>query len=200
MPNPLAGITPALETLARHAHILPATGQAVEDLQRADQDEVIDSILTSDEKRVDTIIESPNRDLYRPTPPIPRTDHHLFRFFLDGSKRSYFIGTAVENERASPVHLAQIGAAVIRRDDAGGLHRKRLIRRLLLLVAKDEVSDDLWEALKALDTPDGPFKLVDITEFDQVNGKHQKTIDLRARASGKVNWEMQVIEAEARQP
>lgn len=59
MPNPLAGLAPALQALAKHANILPATGQAVEDLQRPDPDEVVDSILTAEEKRVDTLIEAP---------------------------------------------------------------------------------------------------------------------------------------------
>jgi hypothetical protein len=32
MPSPLAGLTPALKVLAEHADILPATGQAIEDV------------------------------------------------------------------------------------------------------------------------------------------------------------------------
>jgi len=195
MPNPLAGLAPALQALAKHAHILPATGQAVEDLQRPDLDEVVDSLLTLDERRVDTLIETPNRELYRPTPPLPRAEHHLFRYFLDGSQRTYFIGTAVENERATPVHLAQIGAAAIHRNDDGSVGQAVLIRRLLLLIAKSQVSDELWNDLAGLG---GPFVLVDITERDQINGSPGKNADLRARASGRVNWKMQEIEAEAR--
>lgn len=122
-------------------------------------------------------------------------ENHLFRYFLDGSQRSYFIGTAVENERATPVHLAQIGAAVICRAADGSLHQAALIRRLLLLVAKSQVSDDLWNELAAIG---GPFELVDITERDPLNGPPTSDADLRARASGRVNWKMQQIEAEAR--
>ena len=42
MPNPLSGLKPALEVLAQNVDILPATGQAVEDLLRPDQEEVED--------------------------------------------------------------------------------------------------------------------------------------------------------------
>jgi hypothetical protein len=110
MANPLSGLKPALEVLAQNVDILPATGQAVEDLVRPDQEEVEDTILTRDDTRVDMLIERPNRDLYVPTPSLPRTEQHVFRYFLDGSQRSYFLGTAVERERSSPIQLAQIGA------------------------------------------------------------------------------------------
>jgi hypothetical protein len=198
MPHPLAGLAPALQTLAQYANILPATGQAVEDLQRPDQDEVVDSILTSEETRVDTIAEAPNVELYRSTPGLPRAERHLYRYFMDGSQRSYFIGTAVENERTTPVHLAQIGAAVIYRHDDGNVRLASpdaLIKRLLLLVAKSHISDELWNALAAIH---GPFDLVDITERDPINGAPLNNADLRSRASGRVNWKMQELEAEAR--
>ena len=39
MPNPLCGLRPALEVIAQEVEILPATGQALEDLMRTDQEE-----------------------------------------------------------------------------------------------------------------------------------------------------------------
>ena len=79
MANPLSGLKPALEVLARNVDILPATGQAVEDLLRPDHEEVEDSILSREDKRIDVIGERPNRALYVPTPPLPRPERHLFR-------------------------------------------------------------------------------------------------------------------------
>lgn len=38
MPNPFEGLRPALKMIAQEAEILPATGQALEDLMRPDQD------------------------------------------------------------------------------------------------------------------------------------------------------------------
>jgi len=58
MANPLSGLTPALEVLAQNVDILPATGQAVEDLLRPDQEEIEDTILTKDDMRVDVQITS----------------------------------------------------------------------------------------------------------------------------------------------
>ena len=72
MANPLAEVRPALEVLARNLDILPATGQAVEDLMRPDQDEVDDEILNKDAIQVDEVIEAPRRELYRETPALPR--------------------------------------------------------------------------------------------------------------------------------
>jgi hypothetical protein len=44
MPNPFIGLRPALEVMVREGEILPATGQAVEDLMRPDQEEAYDRI------------------------------------------------------------------------------------------------------------------------------------------------------------
>ena len=91
MPNPFAGLRPALEVIAQEAEILPATGQALEDLMRPDQDEVYDRIRTGiDDKILDVLIEAPNRSTYVPVPPLYRPEKHVYRYFLDGSARTYF--------------------------------------------------------------------------------------------------------------
>lgn len=54
-------------------------------------------------------------NLYRPTPPIFRADKHLYRFFIDGSLRTYYLGTGIEGNRSFPIELAQIGYAVVKR-------------------------------------------------------------------------------------
>ncbi len=40
--NPFAALQPALQVIAQEAKVLPATGQAIEDLMRPDHAEVID--------------------------------------------------------------------------------------------------------------------------------------------------------------
>ena len=60
MTNPLSGLKPALEVLAQSVDILPATGQAVEDLLRPDHEEVEDSILSREDKRIEIIGELPH--------------------------------------------------------------------------------------------------------------------------------------------
>ena len=44
MPNPFEGLRPALEVMAKEGEILPATGQAIEDLMRPDQEEAYDRV------------------------------------------------------------------------------------------------------------------------------------------------------------
>ena len=192
MANPLSGLTPALEVLAQNVDILPATGQAVEDLMRPDQEEVEDEILNGDALQAGVLIESPSRDLYRPTPALPRRERHFFRYFLDGSRRSYFIGTALERDRSTPIQMAQIGAAVIHRLDDGSVKAVRSESKLMLLLAKDSISDHVWEQLKAQTGED--VLLEDITEEDQLNGPIAGTVDLRTRGGGKVNWAMHRLE------
>ena len=192
MANPLSGLKPALEVLAQNVDILPATGQAVEDLMRPDQEEVEDEILNGDALRVDTLIESPSRDVYRPTPALPRHERHFFRYFLDGSRRSYFIGTALERDRSTPIQIAQIGAAVVHRLDDGSVKAAQSEHKLMLLLAKDSVSDHVWEQLQAQTGDD--LLLEDITEEDQLNGPIAGSVDLRTRGGGKVNWAMHRLE------
>ncbi|HAV43499.1 TPA: hypothetical protein DCX15_05735 [bacterium] len=102
MPNPLSPITPFLELLGREIKILPPTGGAVEELQHPDQEEIEDTIINKDVDEVISFAEDPEPDpqnLYRSTPPLPRIQNHLFRFFIDGSIRTYFLATGIEGAR-----------------------------------------------------------------------------------------------------
>ena len=66
MSNPFEGLRPALEVMAREGEILPATGQAIEDLMRPDQEEGYDRVRlgVSSDTILDLVIEAPNRELY----------------------------------------------------------------------------------------------------------------------------------------
>ncbi|MFW6116179.1 MAG: hypothetical protein ACOC6F_00490 [bacterium] len=192
MPSPLSHLVPALEVLAENAEILPATGQAVEDLMRPHQEEVEDEILNNDALRTDTLIETPNRDVYQPTPGLARRERHVFRYFLDGSRRSYFIGTALEHERSTPIQVAQIGAAVVHRREDGEVETARSKRKLLLLLSRENVSDHVWEQLKAQEGEG--LRLEDISEEDQLTEAIGNKVDLRSRGGGKVNWAMHQLE------
>ena len=92
----------------------------MEDLQYPDQDE-IDDVLVHREmgQEITAFAETPEpstNNIYRATPPLPRTEQHLFRFFIDGSSlRTYFLATGVEGTRTFPIELAQVGASVVLR-------------------------------------------------------------------------------------
>ena len=83
MGNPFEGLRPALEVITQEAKVLPATGQAVEDLMRPDHEEVIDRLRSGDDKAMDVLLETPNRKPYVELTALHRTEKHLLRFFLD---------------------------------------------------------------------------------------------------------------------
>lgn len=193
MPNPFEGLRPALEMIAQEADILPATGQAVEDLMRPDQEEVYDRIRTGiDDRILDVLIEAPNRATYVPTPPLFRPEKHVYRYFLDGSQRTYFIGTAVEGDRQTPIHVAQIGAAAVFRKDDGQVHVAKSAHKLLLLMDRDVVSfgPKVEETVKRAGAR---FDFVNLREDDAyTQGTGSK--EPRSKAAYKANWRMRMLE------
>ncbi len=194
----LQGIREILKAIAQDVEVLPAVGGAVEDLERPDFEEREDQALNEEEKVFDSIFERPpdlsRPSLYRPVPPRGRREEHLFRYFLDGSFRSYFLGTLLENERESPVHFAQIGACVLRREDDGSVRRELLQVNHLLLAGRARLSDAVWTKLEELAARAG-VKLVDLTEVDIVS-RVLSDFDLRNKAGGKVRFETRRLEVE----
>lgn len=199
MANPLAYLSPALDLLGNNLNILPATGCAVEDLQHPDADEIEDTLINRDVGEVTAFAETPEpslTDIYRPTPPLFRQEKHLFRFFIDGSLRTYYLATGIEGVRSFPIELAQIGASVVQRADDGSLSVLDQRQRILLLVPTGSrgVSDTLWQQLEKLKTPDGLFEPVDVTTPDAISGQASETVDLRNKAGGKARHQMHRLE------
>ncbi|MBC7221375.1 hypothetical protein H5T56_00050 [Candidatus Bipolaricaulota bacterium] len=196
--NALPELRHILRAIAQDVEVLPAVGGAVEDLERPDFEEREDQLLNEDEKVFETIFEhdpsTPRPPMYRPVPPAGRTKQLLFRYFLDGSFRSYFLGTVLENERESPVHYAQIGACVLRREDDGSVRREALRVDHILLVGRQRLSETVWARLEALSSQSA-VRLVDLTERDIVS-QVLSDFDLRNKAMGKVQFEMRKLEAE----
>jgi len=195
MPNPLSSLGPVVDLLGENLHILPATGGAVEDLQHPDQEETDDRLINPDLARVDAFAETPKPsfpDIYRPTPALYRTEKHLYRFFIDGSLRTYYLATGIEGTRSFPIELAQIGAAVMHRQDDGHVRVFESRQSILLLVPRGAqgVSDTLWTQIERAVPPDGPFQLVDISDQDVLSGKTGANVDLRNKAGGKARHQM----------
>lgn len=140
MSNPFEGLRPALQVMAQEARVLPATGQAVEDLMRPDHDEVIDRLRMGDEKAFEVLLEAPNRKPYVELKPLHRSEKHPLRYFLDGSARTFFLGDVVEGARRTPVHVAQVGAAAVFRQDSGQINVAKSVHRIILMLDKKAVS------------------------------------------------------------
>lgn len=196
MPNPLAKIiSPALDFLGKELKVLPATGGAVEDLQKPDADEIDDALINKEVKDIDTFAEepAPESNKYTPTPPCHRTNKNVFRYFIDGSLRTYYLGTGIERNRTFPIELAQIGSACIRRLNNGSINVHKNQNRILLLVPKggEGLSDSVWDELIKITKDNEIFQIVDTTQ--QHGGKE---IDLRTRAGGIARHKMHELEAE----
>jgi len=193
----LQNLRQILRTISESVEVLPAVGGAEEDLERPDFEEREDQIFNKDESIFDTIFECDSSrrmpSLYRQVPPIGRTKNHFFRYFLDGSFRSYFLGTLLENERETPVYFAQVGACALRREDDGTMRREFLQMENILLVGKERLSEALWTRLETLASETG-IKLVDITEKDTIS-ETLSDFDLRNKAAGKVRFVMHNLES-----
>lgn len=172
----------------------------MEDLQHPDPDELDDLLVHREmDKGITAFAELPEPsmdDIYRPAPPLPRTKRHLFRFFIDGSLRTYFLATGVEGSRTFPIELAQIGASVVHREDRGRLCILNNDHRILLLAPKGArgLSDTVWTQLEKLHTTGGLFRIVDFDMPDVISGDAKK--DPRDKAGGKARFLMHEMETE----
>ena len=197
--QPLTFLQPAITLLNESLDILPAVGGAVEDLLAPDVDELEDMLVNVESREVTEFLEAPTpdvRNLYRPTPPLYRPQKHLYRYFIDGSLRTYYLATGIEGNRSFPIELAQIGAAVMQRDDAGAVWPLATRQRILLLLPRGAlgVSDTVWAQLKKLDTADGSFEVIDTTEKNAMTPTEATAESLRTRAGGIARNRMHRLE------
>ncbi len=198
MPS-LPDLTPVLSLLSSSFDVLPASGGAVEDLLRPDVDELEDMLINQETREVTEFLETPApsaANLYRSTPLLGRRDRHLYRYFIDGSLRTYYLATGIEGNRSFPIELAQIGASVVERDDLGRVRPLAVRHKLLLLLPKGPlgVSDSVWRDLERLNAPDGSLEVIDTTEKN-ANVRGEATIEnLRTRAGGIARNRMHKLE------
>lgn len=201
MQLPINRITPALKVLSEKIKILPASGGAVEDLQHPDEEELEDALTHRETREITEFAETPTPSierLYRPTPPLFRAEKHLYRLFIDGSLRTYYLATGIERNRSFPIELAQIGAAAMKRDDQGKVHPLGVKHRILLLVPRGHlgISDSVWAELMKLNTDDGFFQVVD-TAQKTANTPEEPTVEnLRRRSGGIARNQMHELEIE----
>jgi len=194
MANPFEALQPALQLIRDEAKILPATGQAMEDLTRPDHAEVIDRLRMGDDTFMEVLLEAPNREPYVELQQLYRGDKHVFRYFLDGSARTFFLGDVVEGPRRSPVHVAQIGAAAVFRKDDGQVNVAESVHRIVLMMDAKAVSfaDQVQELIGRAGSR---FVFHDTMESD---GETERTAgrEPRSRAPHKAHHLMAQLEEE----
>jgi hypothetical protein len=187
------GLQEALQVLADRTDVLPAVGGATEDELRPDVDEVDDDQVSKDDGVLDEPWEkgSDVSRVYIPLTPLHRQQEHFFRYFQDGSMRSFFVGTVLEHDRQTPVVIGQVGTVIVERTDDGRLRTARHDQINLLQVAFSQISDDVRIKLEEIIANlGGNYVLTDIEKHGQ-EGQ-----DLRARAQAGMRRTMH--EAETR--
>jgi len=196
--QPIQRIRDLLREWAQDVEVLPAAGGALEELQRPDIEEVDDRLWGTEENIHDTVWERlpagkriDPKCPYRPTPPCYRRERHLFRYFIDGSVRSYFLGTVLEQNRDTPILYAQIGACALRREDDGTVGVHDLQTRHLLLAEQQQLSPQAWGSLQSLCPPN----LVDLVDTSP-NQPGAMGMDPRNRANGVARFRMRSLEGE----
>lgn len=193
MPNPFEGLRPTLEMIAHEAKVLPATGQAMEDLMRPDHAEVIDRLRMGDDNVLEVLLETPNRQPYVSLTPIYRTEKHPLRYFLDGSARTFFLADVVEGVRRSPIHISQIGAAVVFREDDGQVHVAKSEHRIVLMMDKKAISfGDQVETM--VNNAGSRYLFHDLMEKDGETDKTSPGKEPRSRAAHKAHHLMAQVE------
>jgi hypothetical protein len=197
--RPLVSLQPVISLLGSNLDILPAVGGAVEDLLQPDLDEIEDMLVNAKSREVTEFLETPApdpRNLYRSTPPIFRPERHHYRYFIDGSLRTYYLATGIEGNRSFPIELAQIGAAVMQRDQRGNMKPLAARQRFLLLLPRGPlgVSDTVWNKLRELNAPDDSFQVIDTTEKNAMVPGEATVETLRVRAGGIARNRMHKLE------
>lgn len=187
----LFNLKQALQVLADNTDVLPAVGGATEDELRPDSDEIDDQQATKDDTLLDEPWEFGNSKLYVPLTPLRRPEEHLFRFFQDGSMRSFFVGTALEHNQMTPVIIGQVGCATLEREDGGRLKIATSNQRNLLLIAYSQVSEPVRKQLDAI-----VKKLGAGYELANIEQKGREEQDLRRRAEDTMRATMHDTETD----
>lgn len=185
-----------LSAAAGHLELLPATGGAVEEMTNTDDTERDDTKFSSEHLNIDTFLEAPTPNwTYRELKPIYRKENHLFKYFLDGSFRHYFIATGLEHDRSTPIFLAQTGLSILERNDLGKLKRVMHEHKWLMLLSRTRISDTAWNAImEEAKKSKIDLQMYDLAEEDPVSGKTFEGQDLRERGRGKTRYLMSKAE------
>jgi len=182
-----------LEFISKEAKVLPATGQAMEDMVRPDHAEVIDRLRMGEESFFEALLESPNAKPYVELAPVYRAERHILRYFLDGSARTFFIGDIVEGKRRSSIHVSQIGAAAVFRKDNGQVNVAASKHKTILMIEKGNLS--FGEQVKALVENAGDrFGFCDIHDKDGETERTAPGKEARSKAPHKAHHLMAELE------
>jgi hypothetical protein len=187
-----------MSVVSEQLEILPASEGAVEEMTYVGEEERDDTRLSGDNLIIETSLEMPKPFWkYRKVEPIYREKNHFFRYFLDGSYRHYFLATGLENDRATPIFLAQIAVVILKRNPEGKLSVVPGFKRhqWFLLLAKSRISDTAWKQIQE-STAEAKVNIIirDLAEMDAFSGDFAEAQDLRERGRSKTRHLMSTME------
>lgn len=185
-----------LQAASGFIQLLPASNGAQEELTNIDDTERDDTRNNAEHINVETYLESPSPNWsYREVKPMYRKENHLFRYFLDGSFRHYFIATGMEQDRSTPIFLAQTSLAIVQRNEEGKLTRVMHDQKWIMMLAKSRVSSTAWNGILHEANKAGlRIDLHDLGEEDPISGKESANQDLREKGRGKTRYLMSKAE------
>lgn len=186
-----------LRVIKEHLDIVPAIGNATEELTSIDVEERDDEIISREHQEIDTYVEIPAPQWqFKKIEPIYRKQDNFFNYFMDGTYRHYFLATGLEHHNSTPIFLAQIGASILHRDQLGKLSVMKKLNKMYILLAQARVSLTTWQKIEEIlaQFKDKNIELFDLSDDDIISGKYDNLTDLRRRGEVKVRWIMSQLE------
>jgi len=192
MKNITEEIKTILQATSSYLQLLPATGGAQEELTNVDDTELDDTRLSAEHLNVDTFLEKPTPNwTYRGLKLLRRSEKHIFRYFLDGSYKHYFIATGFEQDRSTPIFLAQTSLCILERNDSGKLKQVMHEHKGIIMLAKKQLSNMAWNGIMdKAKRAQLVLELNDLGEEDPVSGKLTEGRNLREKGGGKARYLM----------
>jgi hypothetical protein len=131
-----------------------------------------------------------------PGPMLPRSQRNFFKFFLDGSIRTYYLGEQIENGRAYPLIATEVASAAITRSDDGRPSVAGFMRKIAQLVPPSppmlpETVHELMSLREHMASSASRFKL-DVIKLERE--EHKEGVDLRTSLLGKARAVMHDVE------
>jgi hypothetical protein len=187
------------ETLRRNGSYLPATpDEPPEETQPYDADRTDDDSNFDRKNLCDPIeeFEEGKEPYVNQGSALLRTECNFFKFFLDGSIRTYYLGEQIEDNRSYPLIATEVASAAIKRADDGRASVSKLMRKVALLVppsppVRPQTVRDLIELRANFSAVRSPIKL-DVEQLER--DIHQPGVDLRTSLLGKARAVMHEIE------
>jgi hypothetical protein len=128
--------------------------------------------------------------------PLIRSENHLFRFFLDGSIRTYHWGEKIEGNKGFPVMFAEVASAIVRRSNDGGQTVSKFRRQLGLLTPPcPPLSDDTWKDIGELKEAFDEIRTYPKVEVVTLARAEEKR-DFRTALAGRARFMMHELESD----